>query len=467
VSATPTGSPLISVILCTFNRADVVGRTLDAVLAQEGPTFEAVVVDDGSTDTTPELLAAIDDPRLRVVRQANSGLSVARNTGLTAAHGTWVVFLDDDDVPDQGWLAALTRPTDDPGVGITCCGARAVDPDGNEICELPIIHLPAPFGGVLGAYRAGTFAVRTDLCRQAGGYLNGLGTSHQFELFMRLQEEAERQGLRVEATDANVISIERRPVDDRRSSNPHIIYDATSWILERHPERFAAAVERVAAFEGVRGHAAARMGDWPTARRHFWASARMESKRRVNWGRLALALVPPLGGWAWNRHSNLTYDPSTVGVLVQVEGNDNPERELFLAWGYKENPPPDAPTGEPTAVAPEVRRLASRLTRRVDRLVVQVAEDVQQDEDPVGLLQRIARDAVKAPILLSVVDRVLTDPDRPLGPPSDPGHRREWTFDQFRLLLRSTGFRIERMWRRGPHMVFLIRASDTPPTRIN
>ena len=463
-------SPLISVVLCTYNRADVVGRTLDAVLDQEGPTFEVVVVDDGSTDATPELLAEIgaEDPRLRVVRQVNSGLSVARNSGLAAAQGTWVVFLDDDDVPDRGWLAALARPMDDPGVGITCCGARAVDPDGSEICELPIIRLPAPFGGVLGAYRAGTFAVRTDLCVRAGGYLNGLGTSHQFELFMRLQEEAERQGLRVEATDANVISIERRPVDERRSSNPHIIYDATSWILERHPERFAAAVERVAAFEGVRGHAAARMKDWPTARRHFWASARMESKRRVNWGRLALAMVPPLGSWAWNRNSKLTYDPSTVGVLVQIEGDDTPERELFLAWDYKENPPPDAPIGELGGEVPAyVERLAKRLRRRVDGLSLHLTEDVEQDEDPVGLLQRIARDAAKAPILLSVVDRGLTDPDRPLGPPSDPGHRREWTYDQFRLLLRSTGFRIERMWRRDKHMVFLIRASDTPPTRIN
>src|SRR6266508_28055 len=104
-------SPLLSVVLCTFNRADVVVRTLDAVLAQEGIDFEVVVVDDGSTDATPETLAAVAerDRRVRPVRQANAGLSVARNTGLAAAAGAWVVFLDDDDLPDPGWLATLAR----------------------------------------------------------------------------------------------------------------------------------------------------------------------------------------------------------------------------------------------------------------------------------------------------------------------------------------------------------------------
>jgi hypothetical protein len=130
---------------------------------------------------------------------------------------------------------------------------------------------------VVGAYRAGTFAVRTDLCRRVGGYLNGLGTIHQFELFMRLQEAADPQGLRIEATDTNVLDIDRRAVDDRRSGSPHIIHDATSWVLERHPVRFATAPEQVAAFEGVRGHAAARAGDWKAARRHLWRSVRLRS----------------------------------------------------------------------------------------------------------------------------------------------------------------------------------------------
>ena len=468
--------PLLSVVLCTFNRADVVVRTLDAVLAQEGVDFEVVVVDDGSTDATPDTLAgaAERDPRVRPVRQDNAGLSAARNTGLAAATGAWVVFLDDDDVPDPGWLAALARPTGDPEVGITCCGAIAVGPDGEEIFPLPVVALPEPFGGVRGSYRAGTFAVRTELCRQVGGYLNGLGTSHQFELFLRLEDEARRRGLRTESTDANLLRIERRPADDRRSNNPYIIYDATTWILERHPDRFARAPEQVAAFDGVRGHAAARMEDWPTARRHFWSSARRQPRRRRGWQRLALAHVPPLGRWAWARHGSVSYPPSTVGVPVQVGSGDGvagdpaAERELFLAWRYRENPAPDGPGGVAPPVAPAVQRLVTRLSRRVpDLLSLQLSAGLERDPDPVARLQQAARDAGGAPTLLTVTDRALADPDRPFGPPSDPDHRREWTYDQFLLLLRSTGFRIERAWRRGTQRLVLVRGMDEPPTRIN
>jgi glycosyltransferase involved in cell wall biosynthesis len=467
-------SPLLSVVLCTFNRADRVAHTLGAVLAQEGVDVEVVVVDDGSTDATPATLAEMAgrDPRVRPVHQANAGLSAARNTGLAAATGAWVVFLDDDDVPDPGWLAALARPMGDPGVGITCCGSIFVGPDGEVIRPMPIIELPEPFGGVRAAYRAGQFAVRTELCRRAGGYLNGLGICHQYELFMRLQDEAQRRGLRIESTDANLLRIERRPAGDRRSSNPHIIYDATTWVLERHPERFARAAGEAAGFDGVRANAAARMEDWPTARRHFWSSARREPRHWRHWPRLMIALVPPLGRRVWGRHGPSAYPRSTVGVPVQTSDEPAVERELFLAWGYQENPGPalDAPSaGTATPPTdPALDRLVDRIRRRMpDLRSDHLLSGLEQDPDPVARLLQIARATEGAPALLTITDRGLSDGDQPCGPPSNPGHRREWTHDQFRLLLRSTGFHIERTWRHGTRRLLLVRTMDETPTRIN
>jgi glycosyltransferase involved in cell wall biosynthesis len=452
----------ITVVVCTYNRAGLVERTVQGVLDQEGPTFEVVVVDDGSTDATPKVLAAIKDDRLQVVRQDNAGLGAARNAGLTAAEGDWVVFLDDDDVPDPGWLAALARPMGEPGVGITCCGSLAVDPDGNVIAPMPPVPLPDPFHGVVASYRAGTFAVRTELCRRAGGYLDGLGTSHQFELFMRLQAEATRQGLGIESTDVCPLRIERRPVDDRRGSNPYVMYDATSWILARHPVVFAASPGRVAAFEGVRGAAAVRTNAWSLARRHFWRSARLEPHRSRNWGRLALSVAPALGRWAWNRHSTLVYDPASVGVLVQhTDRQLGSVRELFLAWEYEENPPTD---GEPTPVTGWAKRLAKRQARKNPGLSVHLSDVLERDDDPVAVLRGIASDADGGMVLLTAVDREASNPHRPLGPPSNPDHRREWTYDQFRLLLRSTGFVIERSWTGSRRLVFLVRSSDRAPT---
>jgi len=87
----------VSVIIPTFNRAAVLSRAICSVQAQSYQDFELIVVDDGSTDKTPQLLASFDDPHLRVVRQSNAGLSAARNRGVAESTGEYLAFLDDDD----------------------------------------------------------------------------------------------------------------------------------------------------------------------------------------------------------------------------------------------------------------------------------------------------------------------------------------------------------------------------------
>jgi glycosyltransferase involved in cell wall biosynthesis/peptidoglycan/xylan/chitin deacetylase (PgdA/CDA1 family) len=87
----------VSVITAVFNRAEFFRETIDSVLRQTFEDWEWIVVDDGSTDETPDILEAIHDPRVRVVRQANRGVSAARNLALDLARGEFVAFLDADD----------------------------------------------------------------------------------------------------------------------------------------------------------------------------------------------------------------------------------------------------------------------------------------------------------------------------------------------------------------------------------
>jgi glycosyltransferase involved in cell wall biosynthesis len=86
----------ISVIIPTFNRRETLIRALDSVLSQSHPADEVIIVDDGSTDGSGELVER-QYPQCRLLRQSNGGVSSARNLGISAANGEWIALLDSDD----------------------------------------------------------------------------------------------------------------------------------------------------------------------------------------------------------------------------------------------------------------------------------------------------------------------------------------------------------------------------------
>ena len=99
--------PKLSCITTTFNDGAALLGSVRSVLGQSFEDFEYLIVDDGSTDDTPDILAGLDDPRLRVIRQANDGLSGARNKALEQVRGAWVCFLDADDCRPSWAFAAI------------------------------------------------------------------------------------------------------------------------------------------------------------------------------------------------------------------------------------------------------------------------------------------------------------------------------------------------------------------------
>ena len=104
MAAPGSAAPAVSVVTAAYNAEAFLRDTIESVLAQSFPDFEHVVVDDGSTDGTPDLVASYGPP-VRLVRQANGGPANARNTGIRAARGRFVAFLDHDDLATPDRLA--------------------------------------------------------------------------------------------------------------------------------------------------------------------------------------------------------------------------------------------------------------------------------------------------------------------------------------------------------------------------
>ena len=119
--------PPVSLIITTFNHAQFLPNAVESGLAQTLTGVEIIVVDDGSTDDTPAVLARFGD-RIRCTWQPNRGLSTARNTGLSLAQGAHIAFLDADDLLEPTKLSAQAAILEsDPEVGWTFCDVRIQD----------------------------------------------------------------------------------------------------------------------------------------------------------------------------------------------------------------------------------------------------------------------------------------------------------------------------------------------------
>ncbi|HEX5323824.1 MAG TPA: glycosyltransferase family A protein [Capsulimonadaceae bacterium] len=113
-------APTISVVIPAYNAAPYVSRAIESALAQTCPPLEVIVVDDGSSDNTAEVVAAYE-PRVRLLRQQNGGPASARNHGVRESKGDWIALLDADDSWLPKKLERQVLLTDDPRVGLVHC----------------------------------------------------------------------------------------------------------------------------------------------------------------------------------------------------------------------------------------------------------------------------------------------------------------------------------------------------------
>lgn len=147
------GTPLVSVIIPTFNRAGLLGRSLDSLTRQTIPkeNFEVVVVDDGSSDETGESARSYRDRlRLKVFRIENSGISAAKNLGIFAADAPILLFFDDDDAADPDMLREhLATHAEHPAENVAVLGYTTWSPD---LAVTPVMHYVTDVGQFLFSY---------------------------------------------------------------------------------------------------------------------------------------------------------------------------------------------------------------------------------------------------------------------------------------------------------------------------
>ena len=188
-------SPRISIVIGVYNEEDTIARTLQSLLGQTMSAFEIIVVDDGSTDNTAEVVADFTDRRIRLITtDQNRGLPVALNSGIDAARGEYIARADADERSLPYRLQCQTEILDEQSdVKAVGCWYRYVGRDGKQLVDervstdrsFSVTDLLENGTGVA----HGSMMIRADALSKVEGYREAFQLAQDYDLWLRMAEE--------------------------------------------------------------------------------------------------------------------------------------------------------------------------------------------------------------------------------------------------------------------------------------
>ena len=297
--------PLCSVLIPAYNAVAFLPDAIESLRAQDYPAWECIVVDDGSTDGTAACVDALDEPRVRLVRQENAGVSVARNRALAEAAGAYVIFLDADDWLLPGAMGRLLGPlrTDAKLVAVYGEAVRASAEGRIYGTGKPPLWGRRSCGDVLRALLAYNFVVtpgvlcaRAAAVRATGGFVAGLRVAEDWVLWCALAAQghfAYLDGPPVLAYRASAASVtgttgfsvgETMACVESAFSQPAVMA-LPADVRRALRRRREAGAHR---FVGVQ-HLKRR--DWAAARASFIASLKLHGFQPATWVWLGMAAI--------------------------------------------------------------------------------------------------------------------------------------------------------------------------------
>lgn len=207
---------LVSIVIPCFNQAAYLPLAIRSALHQRDAAVEVIVVNDGSTDDTRQVVREFAS-QIVAIEQTNQGVSAARNAGLAAAQGNWIVFLDADDILLEGALSQMLK-------GFQCCnnadvvygGARLIDASGAPLAHVFPGNLAThSLEQLLAANRLatpGAVCLRRDLCTAIGPFDSAVSPAEDWDYWIR----AAAAGARFQRIEGTLVGYRQHPGSNSR-----------------------------------------------------------------------------------------------------------------------------------------------------------------------------------------------------------------------------------------------------------
>ncbi|TKB23960.1 glycosyltransferase [Desulfopila sp. IMCC35006] len=191
--------PEVSVVITCFNYGRYLEGCLCSVLAQTYEDYEIIVVDDGSTDNTPQIMTRFADVRnLVYIRQDNSGQANSKNKGIKNARGRYVAFLDADDLWEKDKLAKQVRLFENKAVGVVYSRARVIDKNGHSVTFNFSLQYLTPRSGMVSRWLLfdnfipfSSSIVRKECIERLGAFDETLSMGIDWDLWLRISTQYE------------------------------------------------------------------------------------------------------------------------------------------------------------------------------------------------------------------------------------------------------------------------------------
>lgn len=227
-------TPIFSIVIPSFNRADLLPRTLRSVQQQTFTNYEILVVDDCSTDNTETLLQSSEFKDIRYIKHAkNQGAAQARNTGIASARGAYVCFLDSDDVWLPEKLATQNKLIEE--VDAKVVGSQSIKLDEASQRCLAQFHpqtiatdSPDLFANL--HINTSSLCIRHDLLKVVKGFDTALKNFEDWDLILKLAQHISRIYI---TSEMSVISYTHE-FNTSKTTNPHVKYENGCILYQKH-----------------------------------------------------------------------------------------------------------------------------------------------------------------------------------------------------------------------------------------
>jgi glycosyltransferase involved in cell wall biosynthesis len=227
---------LVSVIIPTYNRAHIIGRAIESVLKQTHTNFELIIIDDGSTDNTAEVVKSFDDERIKYIKhERNKGVATARNTGIGVSGGSYIAFQDSDDewLPQklEKQMAAFKNAS--PKTGIVYSGCLRISGSKKTYIHPPVTTPKE--GDIHNSLLAGNFVtsqaliIKRECFEKAGMFNDEYVALEDWELWLRISKYYHFKYI----NEPLVISYQ---MPDSLLANQNAFIRGYELILERHSQ---------------------------------------------------------------------------------------------------------------------------------------------------------------------------------------------------------------------------------------